>query len=119
MKKRRSQKPLPLGEVALRSNDGEGKPVTTEPLHRDRQALCQSDAFAAFVLFSSGLALSVTFGDTSPIGRGTGVPVRPTRDEESLLYPETVVPCYRDSQQLDKGYCPEAAALCSRALFFV
>ena len=58
MKKRRSQKPLPLGEVALRSNDGEGKPVTTEPLHRDRQALCQSDAFAAFVLFSSSLALS-------------------------------------------------------------
>ncbi len=58
MKKRRSQKPLPLGEVALRSNDGEGKLVTTEPLRRDRQALCQSDAFAAFVLFSSSLALS-------------------------------------------------------------
>ncbi len=58
MKKRRSQKPLPLGEVALRSNDGEGKPVTAEPLHRDRQALCQSDAFAVFVFFSSSLALS-------------------------------------------------------------
>ena len=28
------------------------------------------------------------------------------------------MPCYRDSQQLDKGYCPEAAALCSRALLF-
>ena len=58
MKKRRSQKPLPLGEVALRSNDGEGKLITTESLHRDRQTLCQSDAFAAFVLFSSSLALS-------------------------------------------------------------
>ena len=58
MKKRRSQKPLPLGEVALRSNDGEGKLVTTEPLHRDRQALCQSDAFAVFVFFFSSLALS-------------------------------------------------------------
>ena len=58
MKKRRSQKPLPLGEVALRSNDGEGKPVTAEPLHRDRQALCQSDAFAVFVFFFSSLALS-------------------------------------------------------------
>ena len=46
------------------------------------------------------------------------MPVRPTRDEQSLLYPKTVVPCDRDSQQLDKGYCPEAAALCSRALFF-
>ena len=48
------------------------------------------------------VALSVTFGDTSPIGRGTGVPVRPTRDEQSLRCPETVVPCGLDSQQLDK-----------------
>ncbi len=29
----------------------------------------------------------------APRGRGTGVPVRPTRDEQSLS--ETVVPCYR------------------------
>ena len=49
------------------------------------------------------VALSVTFGDTSPRGRGTGVPVRPTRDEQSLLYPKTVVPCGLDSQQLDKA----------------
>ena len=54
-----------------------------------------------FVLWQR-LALSVTFGDTSPRGRGTGVPVRPTRDEQSLFYPETVVPCGLDSQQLDK-----------------
>ena len=39
-------KPLPLGEVALRSNDGEGKPGTEEPLRSDRQALCQSDTIA-------------------------------------------------------------------------
>ena len=39
-------KPLPLGEVALRSNDGEGKPGTKEPLHSDKQALCQSDTIA-------------------------------------------------------------------------
>ena len=49
-------------------------------------------------------ALSVTFGDTSPIGRGTGVPVRPTRDEQSLILSETVVPCGLDSQQLDKVF---------------
>ena len=68
MKKRRSQKPLPLGEVALRSNDGEGKPVTTEPLHRDRQALCQSDAFAVFVFFSAALP-SQALRASSPKGR--------------------------------------------------
>ena len=39
-------KPLPLGEVALRSNDGEGKPGRKEPLRSDGQALCQSDAIA-------------------------------------------------------------------------
>ena len=39
-------KPLPLGEVALRSNDGEGKPVSQEPPRSDRQALCRSDTIA-------------------------------------------------------------------------
>ena len=41
------QKPLPLGEVASRSDDGEGKPVSREPLRSDKQALWQSDAIAA------------------------------------------------------------------------
>jgi len=53
-------KPLPLGEVALRSNDGEGKPGRKEPLRSDGQALCQSDAIAVPELFGSGLALSVS-----------------------------------------------------------
>ena len=53
-------RPLPLGEVALRSNDGEGKPGRKEPLRSDGQALCQSDAIAVPELFVSGLALSVS-----------------------------------------------------------
>ena len=32
-------KPLPLGEVARRRRDGEGKPVTAKPLRSDRQTL--------------------------------------------------------------------------------
>ena len=64
------------------------------------QRLALSVTFAAALSWRH--ALSVTFGDTSPRGRGTGVPVRPTRDEQSLFYPETVVPCGLDSQQLDK-----------------
>ena len=32
--------------VALRSNDGEGKPGTKEPPRSDRQALCRSDTIA-------------------------------------------------------------------------
>ena len=51
-------KPLPLGEVALRSNDGEGKPGTKEPLRSDKQLFCQSDIIAVSELFGSVLALS-------------------------------------------------------------
>ena len=82
----------------------------------------QGRVAAPSVCFAAALshrhALSVCFAATSPMGRGTGVPVRPTRDEQSLLYPETVVPCGLDSQQLDKGYCPEAAAPVSEARSF-
>ena len=48
------------------------------------------------------LALSVTFGDSSPKGRASGVPVRPTLDEQSLIFSETVVLRRQDSRQLDK-----------------
>ena len=53
---------------------------------------------------------------TSPIGRGTGVPVRPTRDEQSLIFSETVVPCYRGQQLRDNIPCQAVVNLCSRAL---
>ena len=43
---------------------------------------------------------------------------KPTLDEQSLLYPETVVPCYQGQQQLDKEHGSAAAALSSRAVFF-
>ena len=41
-----------MGEVALRSNDGEGKPGTKEPPRSDKQTLCQSDTIAVFMLLS-------------------------------------------------------------------
>ena len=71
--------------------------------HSDSIALTEGLLIAARRLSGDGLALSVTFGATSPIGRGTGVPVRPTRDEQSLFLSETVVPCYRGQQLLDKS----------------
>ena len=44
-------KPLPLGEVALRSNDGEGKPVSKEHLHSDKHwLLIESSYRCVFVL---------------------------------------------------------------------
>ena len=38
---------------------------------------------------------------SSPRGRASGVPVRPTRDKQSLILSETVVPCYRGQQLRD------------------
>ena len=38
--------PLPLGEVASRSDDGEGKPVSREPPCSDKLSLWESDAIA-------------------------------------------------------------------------
>ena len=79
-------KPLPLGEVALRSNDGEGKPGTKEPLRSDGQALCQSDAIAVSELFGSGLALSVGLAPaSSPKGGAIGMSVSFRLDERSTI----------------------------------
>ena len=58
--------PLPMGEVALRSNDGEGKPVSREPRYSDKQALRQSDAIAGLPVPASALALSVSLRSPAP-----------------------------------------------------
>ena len=68
-------RPLPLGEVALRSNDGEGKPGRKEPLRSDGQALCQSDTIAVPELFVSGLALSVSLRSPA-LPKGEPLPER-------------------------------------------
>jgi len=66
----------------------------------------------------TAVALSVTFGDTSPKGGGTGVPVKSTPDEQSFFISKTGVPCYRGQQLRNNVPCQAAANLCSRALFF-
>ena len=66
--------------------------------HSDSTALTESLLIAVWRLLGDGLALSVCFAATSPRGRGTGVSVRPTRDKQSLILSETVVPCYRGQQ---------------------
>ena len=52
-------KASPFGRGVIACDDGEGKPGTKEPLHSDKQALCQSDTIAVQELFGSILALSV------------------------------------------------------------
>ena len=90
-----------------------------DKMHSDSIALTESLLISVWRLLGDGLALSVCFAATSPIGRGTGVPVRPTRDEQSLIFSETVVPCYRGQQLRDNIPCQAAVNLCSRALYFM
>ena len=81
-------KPLPLGEVALRSNDGEGKPGRKEPLRSDRQALCQSDTIAVSVILGqrpSPLSLVALLLASSPKGGALGMSVSFRLDERSTM----------------------------------
>ena len=64
----------PLGELSGASPTERARPLTANPRHRDSIALTKSLPIAAQRLFPAGLALSVTFGDTSPKGRGLGRP---------------------------------------------
>ena len=64
----------PLGELAGASPTERARPLTTNPRHSDSIALTKSLPIAAQRLFRAGLALSVTFGATSPKGRGFGSP---------------------------------------------
>ena len=59
--------------------------------------LCFTHPFPERKLFPSERAspLSLAPLASSPRGGATGVSVRPTRDEQSLIFSETVVPCYR------------------------
>ena len=50
--------------------------LTETPKHSDNTALSKALLIAVQQLFGNGLALSVTFGDTSPKGRGFGKPHR-------------------------------------------
>ena len=45
----RNAKASPLGR-GVTEGDGEGRPGTKEPLHSDKQALCQSDTIAGLSL---------------------------------------------------------------------
>ena len=72
--------------VALRSNDGEGKPGRKEPLRSDKQLFCQSDIIAVSELFGSVLALSVGLAPaSSPKGGAIGMSVSFRLDERSTI----------------------------------
>ena len=66
----------PLGELAGVSPTERARMLTANPRRCDSIALTKSLPIAAQRFLENGLALSVTFGDTSPKGRGFGRPHR-------------------------------------------
>ena len=54
--------------------------------HSDSTALTESLLIAVWRLLGDGLALSVCFAATSPIGRGTGVSVNSALTAESSIW---------------------------------
>jgi len=66
----------PLGELAGVSPTERARMLTANPRRCDSIALTKSLPIAAQRFLKNGLALSVTFGDTSPKGRGFGRPHR-------------------------------------------
>ena len=106
-----------VGEVALRSNDGEGKPGRKEPLRSDGQALCQSDTIAVSELFGSALALSVSSQAPRQLPqRGSHWHVgQLSSGRAKHNISETVVLRCPGQRQLDKERCPEAAVPVSKA----
>ena len=92
--------PLPLGEVAERSEDGEGRHVKKICRCRHVKKICQWHIFSvdlsgyaavASFLVSTALswdALSVTYGDSSPKGRAKGLHV--LAQEMERIYTDTL-----------------------------
>ena len=67
--------PLPLGEVSAKQTE-RARTLTEMYKRGDSIALTKGLLIAARRLSGDGLALSVCFADTSPKGRGTGLPRR-------------------------------------------
>ena len=109
-------KPLPLGEVALRSNDGEGKPVSREPLRSDGQAFCQSDTIRSVrAVWQQPCPLSRACARQLPqrgspwhVGQLSSGRAKHNVSEAAVLR------CL-GQRQLDKERCPEAAVPVSKA----
>ena len=108
-------RPLPLGEVARRRRDGEGKPVTAKPPHSDAQTLLPERYYRCAFASPSASLPSQALRASSPKGRAFGISAKFPLNEQSLFVSWAVVLRCPGQRQLDKVRCPEAAALCSEA----
>ena len=109
-------KPLPLGEVALRSNDGEGKPGRKEAqAQRWAGSLSERCYRCARAVYQRPCPLSRACARQLP-QRGSHWHVgQPSSGRAKHNISETAVLRCLGQRQLDKERCPEAAVPASKA----
>ena len=111
-------KPLPLGEVARRRRDGEGKPVSKEPLHSDKHwLLIESSYRCVFVLSQHPCPLRRS-APALPEGESHWHVGQLSSGRAKPDITQKIVPCYRGQQLRNHVPCQAAASLGSRALLF-
>ena len=111
-----SGKGSPSGRAGERSETERARPLTANPRHSDSIALIKSLPIAAQRLFPAGLALSVTFGDTSPKGRGLWQAGSLSTGRLRLDRTQKGGPCLRGQRLLDNAPCQAVAGPDSGAL---
>ena len=99
-------KASPFGR-GVTKGDGEGKPVTAGLLYSDKQKSL-SERYYRYAYISPPASLpSQALRASSPKVGATGVPVRPTPDEQSPIFYKQECPAVKTNSSLTKCACPE------------
>ena len=99
-------KASPFGR-GVTKGDGEGKPVTAGLLCSDKQKSL-SERYDRYACISPPASLpSQALRASSPKVEATGVPVRPTPDEQSPIFRKQECPAVKANSSLTKCACPK------------
>ena len=100
------RKPLPFGR-GVTEGDGEGKPVTAGLLCSDKQKSLSERYYRCVCISPPASLPSQALRASSPKVGATGVPVRPTPDEQSLIFRKQECPAVKTNSSLTKCAYPE------------
>ena len=100
------RKPLPFGR-GVTKGDGEGKPVTARLLCSDRQKSLSERYYRCACISPPASLPSQALRASSPKVGATGVPVRPTPDEQSPIFRKQECPAVKSNSSLTKRAYPE------------
>ena len=99
-------KASPFGR-GVTKGDGEGKPVTAGLLCSDKQKSLSERYYRCVCISPPASLPSQALRASSPKVGATGVPVRPTPDEQSLIFRKQECPAVKTNSSLTKCAYPE------------